>query len=214
MDETKGLPELNAFLLSLPEKVVKNAERILNLEARALQKYIRIEKMTGGTTDTRLRVRSGRLRDSVIPIPAKITNTGVEAGVGIGNQADGTLRYARVHIGPAGQQTTIRPKKGKYLTIPLDAAMTPTGQLKAPATSDMWGETFVRKSKKGNLIIFGKVQVTKGKHAGEYRGDAVPLFLLRKEVTIKARIHPAELLDWIKPRMLEDFSSKKFKVTE
>ncbi|MCJ7663030.1 MAG: hypothetical protein MUO24_02180 [Desulfobacterales bacterium] len=202
----EGLPELNALLKSMPEKVLKNVEKILNINARVLQRYIRTEKMTGGTTESRLRARSGHLRASVIPIKAERKGDTIESGVSIGKV------YARTHIGPVGQKTTITPKKGKFLTIPLPAALKPSGDLKGPARSDIWGETFIAKSKKGNLIIFGKGRIMKGKRAGELRGQVVPLFLLVKSVTVKARIHPSELLDWIKPKVIEDFSSGKFKV--
>ena len=202
----EGMEDLNKKLSALPEKVLKQAERILNLNARALQRYIRTEKMTGGTTESKLRVRSGKLRGSVVVMKTERKQDTIESGVSIGTQ------YARTHIGPVGQKTTITPKKGKFLTIPLPAALTKAGVMKGPARSDIWGETFIAKSKKGDLIIFGKGRIMKGKRAGELRNQVVPLFLLVKKVTIPARIHPSELLDWIKPKITEDFSSGKFKV--
>lgn len=202
----EGVDELNRKLSALPENLLKQAEKILNINARALQRYIRVEKMTGGTTESRLRARSGHLRASVIPIKAERKADTIESGVSIGKV------YARMHIGPRGQKTTITPKKGKFLTIPLPAALKPSGDLRGPARSDMWGETFIAKSKKGNLIIFGRARIMKGKRAGELRGQVVPLFLLVKKVTVPARIHPSELIDWIKPKITEDFSSGKFKV--
>ena len=68
---------------------------------------------------------------------------------------------------------TIKAKQGSYLTVPLPAAMSPSGVLKKRAR--FWKNTFVRKSKAGNLIIFQ----SRSK-------DIIPLFVLKKEVVIKA----------------------------
>jgi hypothetical protein len=102
----------------------------------------------------------------------------------------------------------IKPKHGKYLTIPLEAAKAGKGGQgpgRGSARGGPWGETFVGKSKAGNLIIFGRLRITKGKRVGELRSRIVPLFLLKKQVIIRARIHPEELIAWIKPKMIEDF---------
>jgi hypothetical protein len=70
----------------------------------------------------------------------------------------------------------IRAKKGKYLTIPLDAALNANGTPKK-RNARAWQNTFVRKSKKGNLIIFQK----RGKRI-------VPLYVLKEKVRIPARL--------------------------
>ncbi len=202
----EGTQAVVKVLSEIPAKFLNKAKQIIDLNARLLQRYIREEKMTGGTTDTRLRVRSGRLRASVIPIKAEVKETRIEGGVSIG-----TI-YGRVHVGPVGQVTTMTPKKGKYLTIPLSGAMTKSGVSKGSARSEAFGETFVAKSKAGNLIIFGKKRITKGKKAGELRSQVIPLFLLLKSVKVKARIHPQELISWIEPKMREDFTKKGIKV--
>ena len=184
----------------IPPNIFKQAERIITRQARAMQRYVRTEHLTGGTTSTRLRVRTGKLRASCIPIPTEIKEGSVEGGISFGTV------YGRVHVGPKGQTTTITPKKGKYLTIPLPAAMTGAGVARGSARQGPWGETFVAKSKEtGGLIIFGKRKITSGKKVGELRGQITPLFLLLKSVRIKARVHPEELIAWIKPKMIEDF---------
>ena len=184
----------------IPPNIFKQAERIITRQARAMQRYVRTEHLTGGTTDTRLRARTGKLRASCIPIKTEIKEGSVEGGISFGTV------YGRVHVGPKGQTTTITPKKGKYLTIPLPAAMTGAGVARGSARQGPWGETFVAKSKEtGSLIIFGKRKITSGKKVGELRGQITPLFLLLKSVRIKARVHPEELIAWIKPKMIEDF---------
>jgi len=186
--------------------IFKQAERIITRQAREMQRYIRTEHLTGGTTSTRLRVRTGKLRASCIPIKTEIKEGSVEGGISFGTV------YGRVHIGPKGQVTTITPKKGKYLTIPLPAAMTGAGVARGSARQGPWGETFVAKSKAGNLIIFGKRKITTGKKAGELRGQATPLFLLLKSVKIKARIHPEDIKEWIRPKLIQDFIDHGVKV--
>jgi len=184
----------------IPPNIFKQAERIITRQAREMQRYVRTEHLTGGTTSTRLRVRTGKLRASCIPIKTEIKEGSVEGGISFGTV------YGRVHVGPKGQTTTITPKKGKYLTIPLPAAMTGAGVARGSARKGPWGETFVAKSKEtGGLIIFGKRKIMRGKKAGELRGKITPLFLLLKSVRIKARVHPEELIAWIKPKMIEDF---------
>lgn len=71
---------------------------------------------------------------------------------------------------------TIRPKKAKFLTVPLPAALDSRGVPKKKSARD-WKNTFVAKTRKGNLIIFQKngTQIT-------------PLYVLRTQVTIPPRL--------------------------
>lgn len=71
---------------------------------------------------------------------------------------------------------TIRPKKAKYLTVPLPAALDKRGIPKKRSARE-WENTFVAKSKAGNLIIFQR-----------RRSRIVPLYVLRTEVTIPPRL--------------------------
>jgi hypothetical protein len=71
---------------------------------------------------------------------------------------------------------TIKVKNAKYLTIPLRAALSAQGVPLKQKAKD-WPNTFIAKSKKGNLIIFQR------------RGaDIVPLYVLKKEVKIPKRL--------------------------
>ena len=70
---------------------------------------------------------------------------------------------------------TITPKRGNWLTIPLDAAKTAAGVTRKPARQ--WNDTFFRKSKAGNLILFQKKP-----------NEIVPLFLLLKKVVLKGNL--------------------------
>jgi hypothetical protein len=80
--------------------------------------------------------------------------------------------YGRIHETGG----TIRAKNGKYLTIPLPAALNSDGTPKKRSARE-WDRTFVRESKAGNLLIFQK------------RGSGiVPLYVLKKKVRIPARL--------------------------
>lgn len=179
-------------------RVFAETKRILRTEAVLMGAHIKKDLMSGPRPE-KLGVRTGALRSSVRSMPVTERPGLIESGVGFGTQ------YARTHVGPKGQVTTIRAKSGRFLTIPLKAAMTPSGVLRGSARSDMWGETFFARSKKGGLILFGKKVAQKGARAGQTRGDITPLFLLVKQVKIRARIHPEEILAWEKPKMIAAF---------
>ncbi len=177
-------------------KTLTLIRKIFGAEAVALASHVRAEHMTGGTTDTRLRVRTGKLRASVRSLRNTIEGTTVRGGISIGTV------YGRVHVGPKGQITHIVPKEKKWLTIPLPAAQTKAGVLRGAAQSGMWGKVFFAKSKKGNLILFGRRIVQRGPNAGKATGDIVPLFLLRASVDVPARVHPEEIIAWEERRMI------------
>lgn len=194
-----GVEKLAGTIQRVTARVFSETKRILRTEAVLMASHIKTEHLTGGTSATRLAVRTGNLRSQCRSLPVTESPGLIESGVGFGTQ------YARTHIGPAGQVTTIRAKSGKFLAIPLMAAMTPSGVARGAPRSGMWGETFVSRSRAGRLILFGKTVAQKGKHSGETRGDIVPLFLLVKQVKVKARVHPEEILAWEKPRMIAAF---------
>lgn len=204
MFEIQGEEQLRINLRGMPAKILKQAVKIISIGSRVLQRYLRVQRMTGGTSSTRLAVRSGRLRASVVPTPILQDPNSVSGGINVG------AVYSRVHIGRRGQKTVIRPKKGKYLAIPIGEALTKAGVAKGGPTSNRWGKTFVQKSKKGNLIIFGQKRIMKEKREGELRSAVLPLFLLLKQVTIPARIDPQEAMDFIKPKLIQDFETLRY----
>lgn len=129
----------------------------------------------GGTTPTTLSSRSGGLIEG---IKASVTITGttfddLQGGIG------GPF-YARVQEYGA----TIKVKRAKWLTIPLPAALDSKGvPLKKKARD--WKNTFIARSKKGNLLIFKK----------EGGRKIVPLYALKKEVTIPPRLGMKKAID-------------------
>jgi len=113
--------------------------------------------------------RSGGLLASLNPDRITVTGDGLSE-IAVSFTLTG---IANVHERGA----TIRPKRAKYLTIPLPAALTKRGTPIKP-NARAWKNTFVLKSKKGNLLIMQK----KGK------GDMVPLYVLKKQVVIPKRL--------------------------
>lgn len=86
---------------------------------------------------------------------------------------------------------TIRPKNGKYLTVPLPAALDSRGVPLKKSARD-WANTFVARSKKGNLLIFQR------------RGSQiVPLYVLKTSVKIPARLGMGETLNIGLPYFVE-----------
>jgi phage gpG-like protein len=106
-------------------------------------------------------VRSGRLRASIRGRVEQ--HFGSQVGI-VGSN----VVYARIQElgGP------IRAKHAKYLTIPLDAARTPSGVARAPARS--WPNTFVIQGRGGHLIIMQR-------HGRGIR----PLFVLKRSVRLE-----------------------------
>jgi hypothetical protein len=75
--------------------------------------------------------------------------------------------------------------RGKYLTIPLPAALDERGVPLRAMASD-WDNTFVKRSKAGNLLIFRKTPGTK---------TITPLYLLKNSVTIPPRLHMEDTIN-------------------
>lgn len=118
-------------------------------------------------------VRSGKLaRRSGATIRAVKKSVKVR---GTGRDITGTIGgpfWLVVHE----EGATIRAKRARYLTIPLPAALTSRGTPRRRRARD-WPNTFVQRSRRGNLIIFQK------------RGSRiVPLYLLKKRVRIPRRL--------------------------
>lgn len=134
-----------------------------------------------------LKVRSGRLRNS-LKVP------GMEGIFKIVRSAMKILGRlgTRVPYGPTHEYgATIKPIRSQWLTIPLQAVKTRAGVARGRARD--FTNTFFRRSKTGNLILFQK----RGK-------GIVPLFVLKKQVKIPKRafLEPAvkKSLGWITDR--------------
>ena len=137
----------------------------------------------GGTGAQSLSKRSGVFVDSILK---SVTVSGetfeaIQGTIGAG------VPYAAIQEFGG----TISPKNAKYLCIPLPAAMDGSGQPLRSSPRD-WPNTFVKRSKAGNLLIFQK------------RGTSiVPLYVLKSSVVIPARLGLRKTLDAGLPYFVE-----------
>ncbi|QXN72631.1 minor tail protein [Rhodobacter phage RcZahn] len=146
-----------------------------------------------GTTSSTLSKRTGRAVDSIIR-SVSVKGTTWETLMG----KIGGIHYLAIHE----YGGTIK-SKGKLMTIPLPAAL--SGRGTSPPFARQWKDTFVARSKKGNLIIFQKRGLT-----------IVPLYVLKNEVYIPPRLGMRKELEEQLPyflsraadRIVDDFSRK------
>lgn len=141
-----------------------------------------------GTTSRTLSVRSGGgLRSIKESIKVDIS----------GNEVTGSISAAKLSVHETG--ATITAKNVQYLTIPLTAAMDSRG-LPLRARARDWENTFVARSKRGNLIIFQR----------QTGGKILPLYLLKHSVKIPPRLGMGEMFE----KMLPYFQRKTIDALE
>ena len=130
----------------------------------------------GGTTEKSLSVRSGALVEA---IAGSMRMTGTSFNDIQGQIGAPGIVYARI------QETggTITAKNGKFLCIPLSAALNAAG-LPINSSPRDWPNTFCAKSKAGNLIIFQKRGTT-----------IIPLYVLKTSVYIPPRLNMQTTLE-------------------
>lgn len=177
----------DAFKNIRPARLLPMIRITIGKNMRLMQTEIRSKWMTGGTARDKLATRTGKLKNSIRVAPVKVE----------GSKVSGTLwagtRYAFSHMGKKGSSVVIHGKP--WLTIPLmnipesrKVLATKAGATRGGARSGLFLNTFIKKSKAGNLIIFGQGQYAKGAKAGQSKGKIVPLFILKKKVKIKRRV--------------------------
>ncbi len=174
-----GLRALGKSIETSPERVSdvlrKHLEEFLNEIAKAMAER-HGTPYPGGTTENSLSARSGFAKQQIL---GSVKVTGEQLATIQGTIGGGKAYYLKTHEYGA----TITPKKAKYLTIPLPAALNSNGTPKKKSARD-WINTFVATSKKGNLIIFQKTG-----------SKIVPLYVLKKSVTIKPRLGMRKALE-------------------
>lgn len=180
-DAAKGLQAISGDAISFDklDVIIKRTLRLYLNEMALAQRQRHGRPWPGGTGSTSLSRRTGNLIESVkrsIKISGKFTQGGGEVRGQIGSP----LIYASTQEFGA----TIRPKRAKYLTIPLPAAMDSRGVMLLPRARD-YPNTFVAKSRKGNLLIFQKRGAKK----------IVPLFVLKREVKIPPRMNLGVMIE-------------------
>lgn len=149
--------------------------------------YARLEKKHGrgwptggapfGTSPDRLSRRTGgglrSIRDSILVAPGDM-------------ESMGQISTGKMTIHETGG--TITPKRAKYLAMPMIQALDSRG---VPRKSGprAWRNTFVARSKRGNLIIFQK----------RTGGKVVPLYLLKRKAVMPRRLGMAKTFEDVVP---------------
>ncbi len=173
----KRFDDAGTGLRYFAQSLNQGAERLGPVLAKELRDYLTFvaSEMSnrhgtawpGGTTANTLSVRDGALTKSL--------RDGVKVEGDKLDTVRGEMRgvfYAKVHEYGA----VIKVKNAKYLAIPLPAALGPTGMPLKPGPR-FWTDTFVIKSKAGNLLIVQR-----------QGGKIVPLYVLKTQVTIPQRL--------------------------
>lgn len=120
----------------------------------------------GGTTGSSLSRRSGTGVSSLLR-GVRVSST----GGGLEGSISGAF-YLAIHEYGGEMRAT----RAQYMTIPLPEALNANGTPKRQSARE-WNNTFVGKSRNGNLIVFQR------------RGRLiVPLYVLKKQVRIRARL--------------------------
>jgi len=179
--------------------VAKSVRDVVNTTSVALRTHIvkdlfQSYSMIGPKNQGVLNSRSGELKRSVTSQPATVDGDDVRGYVGVGT------KYGKVQFGKAGQVFHIVPLTAKMLAIPLPGAMDSSGTAKgSPRDAAIFGQTFLAKSRAGNLIIFGKLNYVRGKKAGQAKGDVVPLFVLKNSVDVPVTVTTESLRAYAQP---------------
>jgi hypothetical protein len=162
------------------KKMDKTITDSMNYQSRLLTDYIQRNHLRGGTTKTKLAVRTGHLRSTTFPIIARKRSGFIIGGTKFG------AKYAPIHVGERGTETEIRVKNPdlKYLAIPLPPAKSKGGSKKLVKTRDFPDMEF--RQKKGRDPVMGY---------STGRGGFVPYFALKKSVKIKRRVFPDAIIN-------------------
>lgn len=134
-----------------------------------------------GTTSSSVSKRTGGLQAAIL------------GGVKVTGTALGDLRGYIVLPGEYAIHETGGKKKagGKLIAVPLPAALDGKGVPRRLSPRD-WGNTFVAETRRGNVVIFQ-----------DRGGSIIPLYVLKEDVTIPARLGIAKAMESGLPQLVE-----------
>lgn len=164
------LERLGGALGRLPATLAIRLRRQLEVAAARFASFYTAKRLSGRPG---LKRRTGGLARALDWEATGETLTDLNARIFFrGSGPGGPLRLVWAHEHGA----TIRPRRRQWLTVPLPEALTAAG-VPRRSSARAWENTFVQRSRRGNLLIFQK------------RGRGiVPLYVLRKSVEIPARL--------------------------
>lgn len=149
-----------------PELISREMKEFLEGVAEALARR-HGKAWPGGTTATTMSKRSGWMIQS-IKDSVKVKGTTISTIEG-----EISVPYERKIHENGG---VLKPKTAKYLTIPLPAALDSKG-IPLKKSAKEWQNTFVIRSKKGNLLIVQRKGI-----------QIIPLYVLKTSVYIPPRL--------------------------
>ena len=166
-----------------------------------------LSRLVSNVSGIILKRRTGNLAKSMGYRISEGKNGALESQIGSG----ATLQTNRmIYANILEEGGIIRPKVAKMLAIPIGKALTPSGVARfrpRQITSSGYAHSFIKRSKAGNLILFGtnkrgaKISIT-------------PLFLLKDKVTIPAFRYMAQTVEQTQGQVVTDIVNKIKEVKE
>ena len=181
---------LKRVLARYPKALDAEMRKALEQHGLYFRQKMITDRFTGYTGNRnqgdKLQNRSGQLRRSF----------GSEVVGGIGQSTPLTLAvFSQGSIYSRLQEYggVIKPKKAKYLTVPLDDALTPSGVQRYPSARDLFNrypdQVRVIKVKSGRLFIVSDGKPgSKPPKRKKRQSDLVWLYQLKKSVKVPARL--------------------------
>lgn len=180
--------QIGNYFTKTRANVLAALQKEMTTQSKAMWRFVTIQYLRGGTTPNRLRMRSGNLIRTTIPMKTRIVGSMLEGGIQFG------AKYAPVHVGEEGQITKI-PKGGAkgMLAIPIGAMVKKSGVSRMVGGEIRQQYPFLTliKSKKGNLIL---ADVRK-------KGKIIPYFVLKSRVSVTTRVFPKTIIQLFAPEV-------------
>jgi len=184
--EVKNLAEINNYLSDLPSVAFKDVKQVFSQAVTDADAKTKMSFVTGG-----LKSRTGMLWRSLRTSVTGISLNSLRASIYSASNVSGTpVRYAVLHEYGGTVRAIDKYRNvpgGPYLNIPTSANKTPVGVMKKSARMLFNEGAYIKKSKAGNWGVFLGSQM---------------MMLLRKEVTIPARLGMRDAADEQFPTIL------------
>ncbi len=176
-----GSEEVQSLLNALPDHLFDRAKKAIGVSTLAV--HTRVSDFSGGSN--RLNSRTGLLRRS---LKAKIEGSKLNS---LRGSVSTGVKYAPIHETGGtirAKDKYLRVPGGPYLNIPLDANKTAAGVMRRNAGAVFGAGGYIIKSKRANYIVMSN--------------QGVPMFVLVKQVTLKARLGMVDAMEDEVPTLL------------
>jgi len=178
--KSRGIKETIANLEALPKDIDDTMKGVVSRGVDMM-----LEAVKGQLKNKAVGWRSGSFQSRVYPF---INQGGLGGGVGTDFKGARLREYGTAGL-PGG---VLRPKRAKFLAIPLPAALTASGVARGAPRS--FTEAFFKETRSGALLLMGKpLASTK---------EPIPLFVMKKRVEQKAQRPFAIAEDEVRPKIV------------